>query len=801
MLRKNPVLVACVLFLGWKSREIHRAAFSTDPSNDFPPHIKTPLKTGSSSDATAIPSFSYQQYPTRSTNSLSVSRAEAVDSKQISNNHTSDNFSSEFKTPKTDPLNEFKYPFTPDGGSGGVRSMKLGPRAIESELVVSTTKKIKCNEKIWEGNWPVHHRRMDNAVTICDGSVSKIKCVLGSDSGLVERSDYKSGGGDNDGPVARFCWVERLFAPSSAAAATAVNTTAAAGGGGGEGGKACSDDRFGRLDKEPAGCQFVAYCRPTGLWMEKETASSSSSSPSSSPRSSGNRRRGGGGGPGSPTHRLFRSYGKLEKNSPFGRLLVRVETDRSKWPSPSSSSSSSSSSDSSASSSTVSARSGTGRSSSGSGQRRWAYLSVGDCAGKHKVKNKSRVESTFNPGHCHADPINAAYVMEVVERHYRSSSSYSSSYSSTTKTTTPKLASRLGRSHLADDSTAMNSDNNSSKKDRDNNDGRPNWTALLLHAHHYFDDNVRLAPAAPAPAAAVIAPAVAVAVETPVEVPAAERAQAALFNRKEEEEEEEALLADRWPVYAVWHALFKGRVLTRERFFRGASGVGGGGSGGNGDGGGKKSNGGNGDRHIGAFDLDLAAEAALLAEAPYSSAAVVGGLLFSPGQEISVAALSPNGFTSTWWAHENCRAARKSPLLNHFRRKVGPGLDRLAMVAWETNREGERVLAAADAKHWPPPPPQTTSPLATATVATPTTMMTGDMTKATLADKNEVAPLDWLKRGDLILVVSCCCCCCCCCCDVDVISFFLTKQCLFRSFGSTSQPFQTHRGHKHMIHT
>ena len=97
-----------------------------------------------------------------------------------------------------------------------------------------------CDERIWEGGWEIHDRRMANAITICDGPLSKIRCTISSNKGTVTKNN----------PAVRFCWVERLFAP--------------AGSGGADGGAACSDDRWGGFDEEPSACRFTAYCEPVG---------------------------------------------------------------------------------------------------------------------------------------------------------------------------------------------------------------------------------------------------------------------------------------------------------------------------------------------------------------------------------------------------------------------------------------------------------------------------------------------------------------------------------------------------------
>jgi len=122
-----------------------------------------------------------------------------------------------------------------------------------------------------------------------------------------------------------------------------------------------------------------------------------------------------------------------------------------------------------------------------------------------------------------------------------------------------------------------------------------------------------------------------------------------------------AEVADAWPLMAVWRALFpEGGVLTREDLFRRP------------------------------------------AKPPLSSAPVL-----RPGEEIAVAALSPNPMASFWWAPKVCRAARRSPLLSSFRATVSAELDAHATQAWDA--WGDRVLSRARGRHWPgessPPPP------------------------------------------------------------------------------------------------
>jgi len=175
----------------------------------------------------------------------------------------------------------FSFPFQPLLLSEVQGRTALPPRTLDCS---------KCNENCVEKNseagWPLHHRRIASAVTVCVG-LSTIWCTLATDSGLAPR------GGE---AVARFCWVERLFAPPSV--------------GGHEHGEArCGDDRGEHLAVEPARCRFTAFCRPTGLWAA-----------------------GGGGASGSPSHPLFRGYGKHAARSLFGRHAVHVEPNRSKWP-------------------------------------------------------------------------------------------------------------------------------------------------------------------------------------------------------------------------------------------------------------------------------------------------------------------------------------------------------------------------------------------------------------------------------------------------------------------------------------
>ena len=102
--------------------------------------------------------------------------------------------------------------------------------------------------------------------------------------------------------------------------------------------------------------------------------------------------------PGGPEHPLFRGWGKQSSRSPFGRRLVEVVSDRSKWPAhllkPSAPSSEFLKVD--ASSGTDIERAvPSGRASSG----RFVYLSMGDCSARHEVVEppKPKVEPTIEP--------------------------------------------------------------------------------------------------------------------------------------------------------------------------------------------------------------------------------------------------------------------------------------------------------------------------------------------------------------------------------------------------------------------
>ena len=191
------------------------------------------------------------------------------------------------------------------------------------------------------------------------------------------------------------------------------------------------------------------------------------------------------------------------------------------------------------------------------------------------------------------------------------------------------------------------------------------WTALLLYGHHYYKDNRRDPAKAEAAAAAA-----AVAKEEEPTNATMSQAQAA------------AELADRWPVYSVWDALFGGQVLTREAFYsthpqrsfpefiKGQS----------------------------SSRNEFHTKRDVKLDEPF-----IGATPFEPGEEIAVAALPPNSMSSFWWAPHTCRAARRSPTLAAFRERAGPCLDALAWAAWTQGGVGNRVLARALAKHWPSP--------------------------------------------------------------------------------------------------
>ena len=482
-----------------------------------------------------------------------------------------------------------------------------------------------CDETIWEGGWNVHQRRLDHAVTICDGSLSKIRCSLHSNSGKA--------GPD---PVVRMCWVERLFAPKAASGA--------------EGGQAkCADDRFSSFSVEPPECRFTAYCEPVGLWADRGKHRSQ---------------------PGGVAHSLFAGFGTKLPRSPFGRQLIEVVSDKSQWP-----------------------ESSTPRND----KSQWVYISLGDCSARHSVdvssgtvptKTRSttidvrdgartllakgndrkdpvdkaakerarkkdremklaavamgkRVTSAFNPAHCHADLPIAALVVASMAKFFNHSSTI-------------------------------------------------DWTALLLVGHHYYQeigDNRR-------------------------DSARADTAMAALQRSNKAADYEvlghEAALADRWPVFAAWHALFQGQVLTREGFYSSIGKA----------------------RPRGGRESDD----------PIVRRGL-GPRGFYPGEEISVAVLPPNSMSSLWWAPHTCRAARRSPVLAEFRSRSGPLLDTLAVHAW-VNGQGARVIAKAEARHWPQPlkPELGRGPKLSTTVA------------QSKPEKEAIA-WDWLARGDLVIVV------------------------------------------------
>jgi hypothetical protein len=185
----------------------------------------------------------------------------------------------------------WRFPFQPLRPSDvkGVNGTRLRPNALDcttngqgvragaeggcGRTAGFATCTAEAEADAWEGGWGLHRRRVAAARLVCGGPISKIYCALVEPS--VEPNGGGGGGGAPEPPAARFCWVERLFAPEAA-------------GGAGFGAAQCVDDRprerrsahpkdavAGRsraqdrpvvLSEEPLPCRFVAYCEPTELW-------------------------------------------------------------------------------------------------------------------------------------------------------------------------------------------------------------------------------------------------------------------------------------------------------------------------------------------------------------------------------------------------------------------------------------------------------------------------------------------------------------------------------------------------------
>jgi hypothetical protein len=280
------------------------------------------------------------------------------------------------------------------------------------------------------------------------------------------------------------------------------------------------------------------------------------------------------------------------------------------------------------------------------------------------------VESSFNPGHCHADPVNAALVTHLLDRYTLSTS--------TTGAPQPLAAAATAKA-------ALDEANTTAKVAAATKPSKPlkhAWTALLLVGQHYYADNRRDPSAAgaaeafleasdsPAPRFATTAVAASAAwlgggTAPAAAAPAAAGTSSSAVSALSVELSvvgAAAAVADRWPLMAAWQGLFSGRVVTREAFYGGGGGGGGGGGRGttsegttsegttSGGGGGSTNSGG---RQGGA---DVGSE-----EEPSSSSSSArggsasrsfrsGALRLAPGEEIALAALSPNPMMSFWWA-------------------------------------------------------------------------------------------------------------------------------------------------------
>jgi len=88
---------------------------------------------------------------------------------------------------------------------------------------------------------------------------------------------------------------------------------------------------------------------------------------------------------------------------------------------------------------------------------------MGDCAGR------------FNPGHCHADPTNAAIVLEALEKRWRDARATSTAAAAAAPVSAPPHSATAEHKEGA---------------------AVPAWSAVLFAGHHYYADNRREAPTA-----------------------------------------------------------------------------------------------------------------------------------------------------------------------------------------------------------------------------------------------------------------------------------------------------------------